>query len=711
MWPVLLTLGPLSATAALKTEARLILSHENARAGETVMAGIHLRMAPNWHTYWRNAGESGSPTKVVWTLPAGVTAGDLRWPVPEKLTVAGLTTYVFHRDAVLLAPLQLASDLKPGPLELAAKISWLECEDVCVPGSAQVRATLTIGSEAKSSKDAALSETWQKRLPSSGASLAAQARYEPATAEDERPVLIDFAAADAAKNWDFFPYGGESFEVQGDTERPGGEAGKVRLKKAVKKFDGDWPTELSGLLVHAAGGGQAPVGYEVTVTLASVPSVPTLLTGTARPSPSDPGGAPKSLWVMLLFAFLGGLILNVMPCVLPVIALKVLSFVNQSKESPGRVRALGVVYGLGVLVSFLALAGLAIAATQAGGLASWGMALQNQPFRVILTVLITLVALNLFGLFEVTLSGRTMGAAAELTAKEGFPGAFFNGVLATILATPCTAPFLGAALAFAFTKPPLITMLVFLSAGLGFAAPFMLLCWQPAWLKLLPRPGAWMEKFKVAMGFPMLATAVWLFWFTAPRFGKSGVLWLGLFLVVLALAAWIWGEFVQRGRRRRGVAMACAAVFLLGGYFYLLEAQLQWRSPAKKEAAPGTLKESADGIDWQVWSPEAVEKARADGRPVLVDFTADNCLNCQVNKRTSLEIPATRAKLKAINAVAFLGDFTDEDPRIAAMLQKYNRAGVPLVLVYPKDRNAGPHVLPTILTPKIVLEALEKAAG
>lgn len=710
LWLVAAAVLAPTAQAAFKTEARLLLANETARPGETVLAGVQLRMAPKWHTYWRNPGDSGAPTRIEWTLPPGVSAGDIQWPVPEKLVVSDLTTYVFHGSAVLLAPLSLASDLQPGPLELKANVSWMECQEVCVLGEAAVSATLAVGARSQPSKDAAWIEAAQKRLPTSGASLHAQARWEPGPDAESRGLFVEFTAIEPAADWDFFPYGAENLEIGGATERLSPEAGKVRLRKNVRKLAGEWPTRLEGLLVRASGPGQPPTGYEVNLTPAAPsPARPEAVPSAAAGRSGGPG--PRSLWLMLVFALLGGLILNVMPCVLPVIALKVLGFVQQSKEAPGRVRALGLVYGLGVLASFLVLAGLAISVTAAGQLASWGMVLQNQTFRVILTVLITLVALNLFGLFEVTLGGRAMGAASRLTAKEGYPGAFFNGVLAAVLATPCTAPFLGAALAFAFTQPPLVTILVFLFVGLGLAAPFVWLCWRPGWLKLLPKPGAWMEKFKIAMGFPMLATAVWLFWFTAPRFGKDGVLWLGLFLVVLALCAWIWGEFVQRGRRRRGLAIGLAAAFLLLGYFYFLEGQLQWRRPAQKEAVAGPLKESADGIEWRVWSPEAVEEARAAGHPVLVDFTADNCLNCKVNKKTSLEIQATRKKLKQINAVAFLADFTDHDPRIAKVLQQFNRAGVPLVLVYPKNPRAEPIVLPTILTPKIVLDALEKAAG
>jgi len=409
-------------------------------------------------------------------------------------------------------------------------------------------------------------------------------------------------------------------------------------------------------------------------------------------------------------AFLGGLILNIMPCVLPVIALKILGFVQQSQQSPGRVRKLGLIYALGVLWSFLILAGLVIGVQQAGRAASWGMQFQNPQFVIVMTTLVTLVALNLFGIFEVTLGGAAMGAAGNLAAKEGSSGAFFNGVLATALATPCTAPYLAVALGWALAQPPKIIVLMFLVMGLGLAAPYVVLSWFPQFLKVLPKPGLWMEKFKIAMGFPMLATALWLLTLTTPHFGKTGPLFVGLFLVAVAFAGWVWGEFVQRGTKRKGLAIVISLAVLAAGYSWGLESELHWRSPAKLASGNGTIINKPGDIEWQPWSAAGVEKAREEGRPVLVDFTADWCVTCQANKRTSLEIPSVRAKLKEINAVAFLGDYTLEDAAITAELRSFDRAGVPLVLVYPKDAKQPPMVLPALLTPGIVLEALEQAA-
>jgi thiol:disulfide interchange protein DsbD len=296
-----------------------------------------------------------------------------------------------------------------------------------------------------------------------------------------------------------------------------------------------------------------------------------------------------------------------------------------------------------------------------------------------------------------------------LASRHGAPGAFFNGLLATVLATPCTAPFLAPALGFAFAQSASAILLVFLFVGVGLASPYVLLSFNPAMLKFLPKPGAWMERFKVAMGFPMLATAVWLFNLAYDDYGKS-VLWLGVFLVLLAFAAWIFGEFVQRGRSRKTVAAIVALIPLIVGYAFALERELDWRNAMPVTDNTASLKESPNGIDWQPWSSKAVAQARAVGKPVLVDFTADWCLTCQVNKKIAIEIPSVRAKLNELNAVALLGDYTHFPDAITKELQAYNRAGVPLVLVYPKNPDAPAMVLPEVLTPGIVLDALDRAA-
>jgi thiol:disulfide interchange protein DsbD len=704
------------ATHAAHTQVRLILSAATAKPGDIIWAGVDLKMEPDWHTYWKNPGAAGYATKIEWQLPSGVTAGEIQWPLPEKLPPAEVTTYGYDDEVVLLVPFKLAADLKPGPLDLKAKVSWLECKEACIPGSGDVEAMLNIGNETKASADAATIVLWKNKLPKSADNLSAHAWWESPPNGDTRSLVIEFVSTTTSfipEKPDFFPEASDQFEVQGATEELSG----LSLRKLVKKYSGDWPKEISGVIV--IGPGNLRNGYEVNLTVSE--QAPTV--GKTILSESRTGVPPVSnfskqnmetgkmpvLPLMLLYAFIGGLILNIMPCVLPVIALKILGFVGESRSNPQHVRKLGLVYALGVLVSFLALAAVVIGVKAAGHRAGWGMQFGSPVFVVCLTTLVMLVALNLFGVFEVTLGGRALDAAGGLASKHGAAGAFFNGVLATVLATPCTAPFLSIALGFAFAQKAPVILLMFLAVGVGLAAPYVVLSWNPAWLKFLPKPGAWMEKFKIAMGFPMLATAVWLFNLTAGSYGKS-VLWLGVFLVIVALAAWIFGEFVQRGRTRKGVALVVVLILVIGGYAYTLESQLHWRNPMPVSDTTGSLKESAEGIDWQRWGPEAVAKARADGHPVLVDFTADWCLTCQVNKKTSIEIPSVRARLKSMDAVALLGDYTHFPENISAELNRFNRAGVPLVLVYPKDPAAQPIVLPEILTPGTVLDALDRAA-
>jgi thiol:disulfide interchange protein DsbD len=698
---------------AAHTQVQLLLSTDTARPGDTIWAGVDLKMDPGWHTYWKNPGDAGMATKIEWQLPPGISAGEIQWPLPEKLPPLEVTTYGYENEVMLLVPLTIEtnSNLPMGQIDLKAKVSWLECKDICIPANQDVEAKLNIGSETKNSAEAATIELWKSKVPKTSY-VRYQAWWKSTANGDSRPLIIGSPSREADKNLkydsvDFYPNASDQFEIESKTEVIDPHSATLLLCKIVKKFSGNWPKEISGVLACQLE--NSPIGYELKLPVSDQAPTDASAAVNTNPTTSAPALPSQALWHMLLFAFIGGLILNLMPCVLPVIALKILGFVSEANSAPSRVRKLGVIYALGVLVSFLALAAVVIGVKSAGHHAGWGMQFGSPVFIVCLTTLVTLVALNLFGVFEVTLSGRALDSAGELASKHGKAGAFFNGVLATTLATPCTAPFLAPALGFAFLQSPAIIVLIFLTVGVGLASPYILLSWHPAWLKFLPKPGVWMEKFKIVMGFPMLATVVWLFNIAGSSYGKN-VLWLGIFLVVVALAAWIFGEFFQRGRRHKSFALALVLILLTGGYVFALENELNWRVAMPEATTSGSLKESADGIDWQPWSPEAVATARAAGKPVLVDFTADWCLTCQVNKKTSLEIPSVRAKLKALDAVALLGDYTHFPDAITAELNRYNRAGVPLVLVYPKNSDAQPIVLPEILTPGIVLSALNQAA-
>lgn len=686
----LLAFWPALALGQAQTQIRLLIENSVVQPGSTVHAALEVTTPGGWHTYWRNPSEPGGPgtrTKLMWKLPPGITAGEIMWPVPGQLTEPSGITQIYEGTTLLLIPLRIETNAPMGEVELSGRVTWLECQHECIPGRAEVNAKLTIGPAAVESPSNARISAARSSLPAEGTPDLAVARWESAEEGEQRTVLIEWPTA--AKTADFYAYEHESFEILAKTEAvAGAPMGTVRLRKFINKGEGYWPDRLKGLLVSDPNTPQRK-GIEV-----DLPIRPAIVTTTAEPF------SWAALVPMLGAALLGGLILNIMPCVLPVIALKVLGFVRQAGNHPKRVRKLGLVYGLGVLSSFLVLALVLLGVQAAGGDANWSTAFQSPIFRVVMCVLMVLVALNLFGVFEVTLSGTAMTSATQVIAREGAQGAFFNGVLAAVLATPCTAPFLATAVAFAFTQPPAILVLVFLTVGLGLALPFVLLCWQPAWLKLMPKPGDWMVRFKTAMGFPILGTAVWMFWFTANRMGASGVLWFGLFLVLVAAAAWTWGEFAQRAQKP-AIAGAVALLLLGGGYFGLLEGMLDWRTPANQKKPK---------IAWQPWSKTAVADAKTAGKPILVDFTADNCANCKFNKARSLNIESTVERLKAGGFVTLEGDFTDADPEIAAELKRFKRRGVPLVLVYSKDSSKPPREMPTIFSPDEIHAALDWAA-
>ena len=701
-------------TGTHHTQVKLLLAANSIKPGDTILAGLDLKMNGGWHTYWKNPGDAGSATKIDWALPPGVSAGETQWPLPKKLPPLEVTTYGYEDEVMLVVPLTVAANVAPGTLILSAKVSWLECKESCLPADDTVTAKIDVSAETRPSPDAASIDAWKKKVPLPSGSFAVQAIWEKPATGDTRPLLISHGNGAADKNVkydnvDFFPGVSDDFEVLPATEVLSAQSADLRLRKQVKKFAGDWPPKISGTLVVETAQGRT--GYDVNLTVGDQPAAgatgaaPSALPGAtvAAPPPApvaDGDAAKTSLWLMLLYAFIGGLILNIMPCVLPVIALKILGFVGEAHSERRHIRKLGFFYTLGVLASFLVLAGMVISIQAAGHQAGWGTQFSNPVFVVCFTTLVMLVALNLFGVFEVTLGGRAMDSASNLASKSGSAGAFFNGALATTLTTPCTAPFLAPALGFAFAQTAPVIVLFFLTVGLGLATPYLALSWRPEWLKFLPKPGGWMQKFKVAMGFPMLATVVWLFNVAASSYG-SNVLWLGLFLVVVAFAAWVFGEFVQRGRKNKFIGVVATLALLVGAYVFVLEQELDWRTPQTGVGA-------TEHIKWEPWSPAAVASARAAGKPVLVDFTASWCAVCQVNEKSSIDVPSVRTKLKALEAVTLVADYTSQPENITTELRKHHRSGVPLVLVYPVHANLQEIELPDgLLTPKIVLNALD----
>ena len=693
--------GGLNAASEKATKVKLLISHETAKSGSTIMAGIEMTMDEGWHTYWINPGTAGIPTSVKWELPDWVTAGEIQWPVPEKFQSLGSTGYGYKNTIVLIVPLFVSENAPLGQVELSAKVSWLECEIQCNPRNQEVNANFVIGQALKESSSVNTIRDWKEKIPQRAPVniIKAKAWWGEEINQDERRFIVEFDSEEAGSEVDFFSFKYADFEFSPESKINFIDDSKVRVEKTVLKFEGQWPVRVQGLLVFNLNDYEKTRAVELDIPIE-----------IERSATLNLKANNQSLGMVLLYAFLGGLLLNVMPCVLPVISLKILGFVNHGHESKARVRMLGVLYGMGVFVSFMILATIVISVKSAGELASWGMQMSNPQFVVLLTILVTLVALNLFGLFEVTL-GSVGVAAGSVSSKEGASGAFFNGVLATVLATPCTAPFLAPALGFAFMQSADLIILIFAFVALGLALPYVILSWNPKWLRFLPKPGPWMEKFKISMGFPMMGTVIWLFMLNYEYYGDR-ILWLGIFLIILSMSLWVFGEFFQRGTKRKGLALGIAGLLGIGGFIFGLEGQFQWRNPIDSNSkSVDVVQDFPGGIQWHNWSPSAVIAAQKNGQTVLVDFTAKWCMTCIANKKTSIDISSVRSLIAEKNIKAFRADFTRRPDHITRELAKWNRVGVPLVLVFSADINKKPKILPEVLTPSIVLEALNKSAA
>lgn len=417
----------------------------------------------------------------------------------------------------------------------------------------------------------------------------------------------------------------------------------------------------------------------------------------------------RSPWLMLLFAFLGGIILNVMPCVLPVLSLKIMGFVQQAGDDRSRTLSLGIVFTIGVLVSFLALATVVVALQGAGQQLGWGFQFQEPRFLVFMSAIILAFCLSLFGVFHINLPGQAMQGAYSLQSRQGFVGSFFSGVLATALATPCTAPLLGPALGYAFTQPAHWVYLFFLMIGAGLSAPYLLLAAFPAWLRILPRPGRWMETFKEFMGFLLLATVVWLLWlFGKTAGGAEGIIALLAFLVAVALGSWVIGRGVTpvSSRAKRRFSMVVAVLIVAAGYMWFPERHVRWLKNAGASVS-NSPSASSDGR-WEPFTVERVEELVATNKTVFVDFTADWCVTCKVNEKAVLAHPSVVKSFEEKDVALLKADYTHQPPELTRIIRSFGRAGVPLYLLFPAGDAANPIVLPEALTPAIVLNALQR---
>lgn len=675
--------------------AELVAAKQGVAPGQTVRVALVQKIQKGWHTYWRNPGDSGEPTKITWTLPAGWVASDFTWPTPHRLPVGPLVNYGYEGEVILPVELRAPADAKPGQaVTLRAVANFLVCEEICIPEDANLELTLPV--TAGPAPDDA---TWGPRI-------------ERALAEAPRPAGLHAAfektgdllklaiVGDKLKGADlsdayFFPYSGSVIDhAKPQPIELGPEGLTLSLTPGFGFQSGEPPQQIAGVLAF---GDQA---YALSAAPGALPQAAAGL-GPPAPRPTGSSGVGLSLAGAAAFAFVGGLILNLMPCVFPVLAMKAASLAGHG-GAHGDARRQGVAFGAGVLVSFLALAGALIAVRAAGAEVGWGFQLQNPTVVAVLALVMLAVALNLSGVFEVGTS--LQGVGSGLAAKGGVAGAFFTGVLAVVVAAPCTAPFMGPAIGWALMQPPVAALLVFLALGVGFALPFVAVAFAPALIARLPRPGPWMDIFKKALAFPMYGAVVWLVWVLTVQAGADAVPRILGAGVLLALAAWIAGAAQRQriaGRRHTGLAAAASALAVAA-----VAGGAVWPAYAVTPSSGGG--EAAE-LDDETYSPERLAALRAEGRPVLVNYTAAWCVSCQVNDRVALSTKGVAEALARNNAAYLKADWTKRDPVIAAELARFGRAGVPLYLVYGAD-GGEPAILPSILTEGVVVKAIDAAA-
>jgi len=666
-------------------DAELIAATDAIVPGQPLTVGLRLKHENEWHTYWQVPGDSGLPTQIQLQLPAGFNAGPIAWPHPKRLPVGPLMNFGYEGETLLLTTVQVPADLPVGtPVTLNAKASWLECKDVCIPGDAQVKLTLPVKPQAAASSSAALFKAAQARIP--GSALAASASIDG----NRIRVVLSPPAGKTLDKFEFFPLEEGRIEAAAPQLLKGEGGQSAIYLTAAKPIAPDFKT-LKGVVV--ANGGPAYANGWANVVQA--PLSAGAVGATAGSTSAAGAGSSMSLLAALGTAFLGGLILNLMPCVFPVLSLKLIGLAQHRTHS-GPMAAHGVAFAVGVVLSFVLLAALLIGLQQAGSALGWGFQLQTPWVVAALTVLFFGIGLNLLGVFEFTMATgvANLKAADALAHKSDWRGSFGTGVLAVIVASPCTAPFMGAALGYAITQPAVIALSVFAALGVGMAAPYVLLTLFPSLLAKLPRPGRWMELFKQFMAFPMFATCVWLLWVLAQQVDAGGVaLALGV-LVAVGFTLWELGLSQRGARVFRWVAV-------VGG---MLTA-LTFAPIATSEAlAPGTRSTADAG--WTEYSPEKLTQLRNEGKAVFVDFTAAWCVTCQVNKRVALRADNVKARFVADNVVLMRADWTNRDEKITQALAQFGRNGVPLYVLY--DRKGEAAVLPELLTEGIVLAALDK---
>ena len=666
--------GPFKAqhlTAELTSNASAI------SPGGSVQAGLVLTLEQGWHVYWINAGDAGEAPAIKWTLPSGMTASAMQFPIPERLPLGPLMDFGYEDTAAFPVTLTATPTTKPGRLHLEALVTWVVCREVCVPGKATMGLGLDVipGTPVAPAAKGAIGEALTllpKPLP---------AKDHVTVTGGKQDFVFTLTTGQKEDDAEFYPFDQDLIANAPDQdvdELPEGIRVWVPRAPDLKAL----PKQIHGLLRLSDN-----EAYEFTapVTAGEIPRAATAAKGVAG------GAANVTVLSAIGLAFVGGIILNLMPCVFPVLFLKGLALVQTSGEERSKMRSHGLVYAVGILVSFWAIVAVLLALRSTTNQIGWGFQLQSPTFLAVLALGLFFFSLSLAGQFELGLSLTSAGDS--LTRKQGYAGSFFTGVLATVVATPCTAPLMGAAIGFALAQPMWVTFAVFTALALGLAAPYLLLTIQPGWTKVLPRPGAWMETLKQLTAVPLFATVIWLTWVYGRLFSGGAtagqevdhVAMLLLGFLLLAIAGWALGKWPAN--RKSTVAAVMLGALALAAPLY-----------QRKDTT----------LAWQSYSQATLDAARVAGKPVFIDFTAAWCLSCQVNERLVLKSDEVQQQFRSHDVVLIRADWTQYDEAITKELASVGRSGVPTYVLYPAEKDAKTDVLPELLTKPIVLDALKK---
>src|SRR6266702_3049134 len=664
--------------------AELLADTNAVVPGKPFTVGLLLRMAPAWHTYWKFSGDAGLPTELKWKLPPGWKIGEIQWPIPLKTIDPGdIETYGYENEVLLMQEITPPQKLDNSPAKLSADVNWLVCEKICIPGSA----TLQLELPTSTTSEAANTELFAlyrgllpQNWPGSNVASASWSR----TGSDLRLKVTSETLANFP-TVDLFPLP-EQGAVVGHPKIDSRSKSEVVFHIPIESSEKNL-SSVPGLVVFSL----LPNGDDRAAWQIATP-----------PNVSTAGAAPvRGIFTFLLFGFLGGIILNLMPCVLPVISLKIFGFIQHAGQSRQKILWSGIAFAGGIFAWFIGLALLLIALKAAGREITWGGFQFTNPYFVLaLSVIVLVFALNLFGVFEMSLPQPVTRNLLSTSERKDLLGSFFQGVFATVLATPCTAPFLGTALGFAFTQSAAIILAMFIAIAAGMSAPYLLLSAQPAWLRFLPRPGPWMLHVKQFMGFLLLATLLFLLYVVGAQRGLEGAIWASCFLLVISVACWMKGAFVvpTASAVKRIVVFVLMLLLVIGSGVYFIGDKFQ-------SAKIASLDSQIRG-GWQPFTPERLQTELEQGRTVFVDFTAAWCLTCKFNEASVLEAQDVREAFQRHGIVKLKADWTNGDPVITKLLQHFGRPGVPLYVLYPA-KNEEPIVFPELLTKSMVLEKLE----